>query len=308
MAKIVGIHGIAQQYQSGPELTETWRNALRGGMEEAGFGAKAETVQSGDVRVAFFGALFRKVGTMGAGTAEASLDDLAEDVPLAEVPKYTGDDLDPGPERDLLTALYEAAARADPSLPPSQDEMGVLAQRMQDLLRRLAKSQALAGIVERVFVRDVKQVNWYLDDADTKEEVLGRVDRAVGPDTRILVGHSLGSVVAYEYLCKYQPKGPDGVRLLVTVGSPLGIPNLVFDRLTPRPDVHGGAWPGSVGRWLNVADPNDVVPLVKELASLFPGPDGRRVDDRLVDNGEQPHVINRYLNSREVGWALGQAL
>ena len=60
----------------------------------------------------------------------------------------------------------------------------------------------------------------------------------------MLVGHSLGSVVAYEALCA-NPEWP--VRMLVTLGSPLGIPNLIFDRLEPAPlpDGHGRA--GSAG-------------------------------------------------------------
>ena len=47
-----------------------------------------------------------------------------------------------------------------------------------------------------------------------------------------MVGHSLGSVVAYEALCAH-PEWP--VRALVTLGSPLGIRNLIFDRLVPAP-------------------------------------------------------------------------
>ena len=82
-----------------------------------------------------------------------------------------------------------------------------------------------------------------------------------------VIGHSLGSVVAYEYLCRYQPAS---VELLVTLGSPLGIPNLVFDRLTPAPSSGAGAWPGAVADWVNVADPDDIVALRKHLAAAVP--------------------------------------
>ena len=85
----------------------------------------------------------------------------------------------------------------------------------------------------------------------------------------MLIGHSLGSVVAYEYVCRYRPPS---VELLVTLGSPLGIPKLVFDRLTPVPADGAGAWPGPVAGWVNVADPDDIVALRKQLAGLFPGP------------------------------------
>lgn len=95
----------------------------------------------------------------------------------------------------------------------------------------------------------------------------------------------------------------------MTLGSPLGIPNLVFDRLTPAPAGGAGAWPGAVAGWVNVADPDDVVALRKQLAGLFPGPGGgTAVDDRLVHNGDQPHAVDRYLNARETGSALGHVL
>lgn len=99
------------------------------------------------------------------------------------------------------------------------------------------------------------------------------------------------------------------MELFVTLGSPLGIPNLIFERLTPTPTGGLGAWPGRVTRWVNVADPDDVVALRKRLAPLFSAPDGgAAVDDRLVDNGNEPHAINRYLNAAATGAALGTVL
>jgi hypothetical protein len=112
--------------------------------------------------------------------------------------------------------------------------------------------------------------------------------------------------VAYEYCCRSEP---EGVELLVTLGCPLGIPRLIFDRLDPPP-VHGrGAWPGPALRWVNVADANDVVALRKHLAPQFgPSPAGVPVTDRLVDNGGHPHDASRYLNSRQTGEAVGASL
>lgn len=52
----------------------------------------------------------------------------------------------------------------------------------------------------------------------------------VDADTRVVVGHSLGLVVAYEALCAH-PQWP--VQALVTLGSPLGRRNLIFDKLVP---------------------------------------------------------------------------
>src|SRR6185437_14528951 len=97
---------------------------------------------------------------------------------------------------------------------------------------------------------NLKQVTAFLAKPDVKERVLQRVADEVTPDTRVVIGHSLGSVVVYEYMARYSPPQ---VELLVTLGSPLGIPNLVFERLTPAPAGGVGAWPGRVADWVNVA-------------------------------------------------------
>ena len=60
---------------------------------------------------------------------------------------------------------------------------------------------------------------------------------------------------------------------------------------------------------MNVADPDDIVALRKDLAPLFAGTaPGQEVVDRLVDNGDEPHAIDRYLNTLQTGSALGDVL
>jgi hypothetical protein len=44
--------------------------------------------------------------------------------------------------------------------------------------------------------------------------------------------------------------------------------------------------------------------LVKQLGSRF----GRRITDRLIDNGAKAHDATRYLTSKELGDAVASAL
>jgi hypothetical protein len=99
MARVVGVHGIAQQYRSGPELTLGWLYALRDGLEVAGFRATADSLAETDVRVAYFGDLVRPRGAIAGGE-----------------PPYTPADVRPGPEQDLLECWYQAAVEQEPSL------------------------------------------------------------------------------------------------------------------------------------------------------------------------------------------------
>ncbi len=85
---------------------------------------------------------------------------------------------------------------------------------------------------------------------------------------RVVVAHSLGSVVAYEAFWAH----PDlSTELLVTLGSPLAMRNVVFERLLPVP-VHGrGARPPGVGRWINIADKDDIAAIPPGLRDHFEG-------------------------------------
>jgi hypothetical protein len=289
MAGIVGIHGIGQQFRGGYQLGTVWYEAIRDGLAAADQRAAAEALAPADLRVAFFGDLFRPPGTMGdAG------------------PPYSAADVQRGPELDLLTAFYQAAVAQDPSLGVPKEAMPAGRVAAQVMLDRLARRPTFARIAQRAFIGNLKQVTAFLTDYTIKQNVLAQVREHVRDDTHVLIGHSLGSVVAYEYLCNDHPAT---VELLVTLGSPLGIPNVVFDKLTPTPVGGLGAWPGRVAAWVNVADLDDIVALRKDLAPLFLGTaQVRQVDDRLVDNGDEPHAVDRYLNTRQAGSAIGDVL
>lgn len=288
VATIMGIHGIGQQFRGGFQLETLWFDALRDGLARTGHRRATEKLTPRDLRVAFFGDLFRPPGALAA----------------QEQP-FTATNLRPGPERDLLTALFGMAIARDPSLDAPEDAMGQGRAAVQIMLARSARTPTLARIARRAFIWNLKQANAFLSNFSVKENVLARVHADMDENARFLIGYSSGSVVAYEYLCRYQPAE---VELLVTLGSPLGIPNVVFDKLTPSPSNGTGTWTGIVPAWLNVADPDDIVAMRKDLAVLFPGSAGEAVADRLVDNRDEPHAIDRCLNNWETGSALSNVL
>jgi hypothetical protein len=49
MPRVLGVHGIAQQYRSGPELKRGWLDALRGGLKVAGFCVTADGLYQAEV-------------------------------------------------------------------------------------------------------------------------------------------------------------------------------------------------------------------------------------------------------------------
>ncbi|MFD9002884.1 hypothetical protein ACFV0T_18190 [Streptomyces sp. NPDC059582] len=283
MARVVCVHGIGQQYTGERELHASWYPALADGLTRAG--GTAAALDADDVRCVFYGDLFRPPGRTLA----------VQDPPL------DASDVMPGFETDLLLALWAEAGRTDPAvLPPDARTLARTPHTVQRALNALSRSRFFTGIALRGLVLDLKQVRAYLYDSGLRDAVQRRVADVVTDRTQVIVGHSLGSVVAYEALCAHPGWR---VRALLTLGSPLGIRNLVFDRLRTGEGGAPGDWPGSVDRWTNIADEGDVVALVKDLRPLF----GARVRCHVVHNGARAHDATRYLNTPEAGGAVADA-
>jgi hypothetical protein len=210
-------------------------------------------------------------------------------------------------EQDLLNLLWAEAAASEPRTvpaPPTEPDLQSLSrtpQIVQRALNALSKSTFWANIAQSMMMGDLRQVSAYMSDPAIGSAIRDLVKGVITDDTRVVIGHSLGSVIAYEALCA----APRNVVSFVTLGSPLGIRNVIFDKLTPAPGPAGqGEWPGGVRCWTNIAEKSDVVALVKRLSSLF----GNAVEDVLVDNGSDAHSGARYLTSVEAGKAIQQGL
>ncbi len=296
VASVLCVHGIGQQGLGEESLLASWRPALVDGLTRHTLTVSGEPVDgfvaepgvgSPDLEMAFYGDLFRPVGSF------LTVGD----------PMLGPEDVAPGLEQELLAAWWSAAARVDERVAaPDGDTLASVPGWVQRALTQLSNSRFFADVALRSMVFDLKQVARYLTDPAVRAAVLQRATRLIAADTRVVVAHSLGSVVAYEALCSLPGHG---VRALVTLGSPLGIANLVFDRLEPPPVAGRGAWPGGEGLvWTNIADAGDVVALVKDLRPLF----GERIRNALVHNGAKAHSVVPYLTDGLTGAAIAEGL
>jgi len=156
------------------------------------------------------------------------------------------------------------------------------------------------AFAERFVVTALVQVTRYLSGELIRALAQQRVLNLVENDTRVIVGHSLGSVVAYESVHRLVQPLP----LLLTLGSPLGLRTIVTDRLRPLP-----SFPPKVGRWVNVADRDDIVAAEPDLRPLFASgmPDSSWFEGAIVDNGSAPHSPVHYLGKIAVGRAVSEA-
>ncbi|MFI2610386.1 hypothetical protein [Kitasatospora sp. NPDC018619] len=300
MSRVVVVHGVGRQLDTAETLSAEVEPALRGGVGLAlrrnpALGRLAD----GDIACAGYGDLYRQAGTRGERY-------------------YRAEDVEPGYETELLEAWWREAARLDPGVPgpdapggapAARGAVGHLASRplavdrVRRALHALTRTRFFGSLSDRLLVSDLKQVRRYFTEPALRAAIRARVEELVTPDTEVVVGHSLGSVVAYEVLCGLRPDRPP--LTLVTLGSPLGLAGLVFDRLHPAPRPDGtGVWPGPVKQWTNLADRCDLVAVVRELAPRF----GPQVVDVPVDNGAEMHSMRAYLTAVETGTAIAAGL
>ena len=141
--------------------------------------------------VAFYGDLFRPQ----SGKA------------LGKGPQYSAVDVENGFETELLEAWWLAASASDEAVPgPGAKTKLRTSRSAQRALNALSQSRFFAGLTERLIIGFIKQVHLYLSDDSVRAAIQARVERAVDPGTAVLLGHSLGSVVAYEAACAH-PSG-----------------------------------------------------------------------------------------------------
>jgi hypothetical protein len=276
VSRIVGVHGIAQEQFGRRQLLRDWSAALNDGIEAAIGRQPAEE----HLDIGFYGDLFldggpvRSISAKGAGGAfvppsEPDLDFLESAAQEIFSPQVLAE---------------EPETKGPPGLPPR-------------LLRVVAAfDRHLDQRAGRLFVGVLQQVRRYLTEPDLQAAVHTRLVAAMTEQTRVLVAHSLGSVVALEHLRRHP-----GIRVdhLVTIGSPLAL-RAIRDLLANPDFGTGSTGPPNVGRWVNLRDPRDPVALAGGLGRYWP----TVIDDDTVRNGRAPHAATHYLGKRQTGNAV----
>jgi hypothetical protein len=147
-------------------------------------------------------------------------------------------------------------------------------------------------------MRVLREVYYYLCEPELAGRVRELVVQACTERTSIVLGHSLGGVIAYDLfrLRKLPPTDDGAVRTLITCGSPLALPTV--RRKLECVDDAPLSIPENVC-WVNVYDPGDIVTGGQGLSQE---PD---IIDAVVDNGRRdPHNALLYLGAEPVAQAV----
>jgi hypothetical protein len=318
MATIVLVHGIAQEQLGPATLERTWIPALADSVAKAGNQAMADRISRGDpgdvdIRMAYYGTPFIDAGAQGAGDVDL------DTKPLSDQAEELTD--------QLAMAWLEAAAESAKDLSDRRqaerelavirgevgEKQGLAATAGRPALNALARLRWFApfgmAVASNFVWRALTQVSRYLTDEEIRSYAQEQVLQWIGPDTRLVIGHSLGSVVAYEAVHRAYEAGhvPGGRTLtLVTLGSPLGLRGVVYDHLRPQPPHV----PPAAGRWENFAAEDDLVAAKLDLTLLFPPAPGSAVrpENHIVDTGSKPHDITHYLTKPTLGHVVTETL
>ncbi len=262
-ACVVGVHGIAQESSTPERQQRLWSDALRLGVAAAHRPSAAVP----SLAIPFYGFLFRQ-GSAFLGPEDDPVDEsesafvadcLAEDIAALPEPELSADTLGP------------------PGVIPPSWLRGVTAL---DARWGGGKGVLRVGVLRQVYA--------YLYRRGAGEVIRQIVTDQLTGTTRVLVGHSLGSVICYDVLRR--GLAPD-VTTLVTLGSPLA--SATVRRALAVAEDSGAGDP----TWTNVFDPWDVVTGGQGL--------GAPAVDYRVDNGRgDPHALVRYLRHEETVSAI----
>ncbi|MGW0875267.1 endopeptidase [Streptomyces sp. NPDC002740] len=287
---VLGVHGIGQGKTSQRELTKSWRDALDRGVNLLHGGATptAEDMSAPLLKVPHWSALLVDDGG-GLSTREAFPDDATPFT--ADEEAFVVQALD-----DLLTPQERAyAAQVDPTT------LGLVKVPPSITRRAIAYDRRQPGGRASKIIHSLREVHTYLTEPDLADRVRQYVLESADAHTTVLIGHSLGSVIAYDLLRREEIAAPGtagaAVHTFVTCGSPLAIPTVQRGM-----GITGGrlAQIAPHLRWINVFDPDDAVTGAAGLALTTD-----QVRDAEVDNGRlDPHAAVKYLRTLPVARAV----
>jgi hypothetical protein len=287
--RLVLVHGRSQEGRDPKEIKAEWLNALQIGAGKLG----REIPRNLDVALPYYG-----------DTLDAFVEQL--DAPLAEDIKARGNPNDSeflefqGRVADELRIKAqitddqvnaEYASNTKPRGPLNWDWV-------QAILRALDKyGPGMSKKTVELFTRDVFL---YITRPGIQSEVDKIVANALTLEPTVIVGHSLGSVVAY-HLLRTDPRSLQ-VPLYVTVGSPLGI-RAIREQLIPlrfpRPPL---------AAWYNAFDTRDTIalyPLNKDNFAVTPEVENY---DGVKNQTDNRHGIAGYLNDPQIAGRILDAL
>jgi hypothetical protein len=282
--RLLLVHGRAQEDKSSELIEKEWMTALRRGLTNATLQEPAELT----IDVPFYGKELKQFvdeydlpPADSLETRGGSIDDDYAEF-LREVAVEARDD------NKVASADIEQEMGPDPEIRGPENWRWVQAViRVIDRVGPGVSNRSIGVLLRDVFI--------YVNDGTVRRKINEIVAKKMTSDPTIVVGHSLGSVVAYEVLREHQQTN---VPRYITVGSPLGIRAIRRRLKAPL------TMPNGVKDWFNARDTRDVVALYSlDLNNFSISPAIRNIDS-VKNHTENHHGIDGYLDDSNVVKAI----
>ncbi|GLH78109.1 MULTISPECIES: hypothetical protein [unclassified Bradyrhizobium] len=280
--RVLFVHGRSQEHNNPETLKAKWLEALNNGLNKAGLALPAGVVFD----FPFYGDRldhFVRQFELPADPAIAPKGSPAFDE-YAEFRRQIAN------EMRLRVGISDAEVQAQLGSAPA--EKGLQNWKWVQAIVRLIDRRITTisqGTIE-VFMRDVFL---YTQRDSVRNAIDSIVADLLAQETSVVVGHSLGSVVAYNVLkARFTP-----LPAYVTVGSPLAI-RAIRKSVTPISNPFG------INGWYNAYDPRDIVSLYPLDTNNFD------VDPSIINIGtvnnytDNRHGITGYLDDANVAKAI----
>jgi hypothetical protein len=286
--RLLLVHGRGQQGLDPENLKATWITALKRGADKLGKSLPETVVTS----FPYYGDVLDRLGR------EA-------DIPLVDEVHARGTNVDN--EFLVFQAQVAEAVRTASGVTDEQVDFeygdnskpkGPLNwQWVQAILRSVDKhGGGMSGTALEYFTRDVFL---YTTKAGVRQEVDRIIANALTDEPTIVVGHSLGSIVAYSVL-RSDPRTLR-IPLYLTVGCPLGI-RAIRDQFRPL------RYPLPVKSWFNAFNKRDVVALYPLDRENFPVTPSIENYSDVKNSTDNRHGIIGYLDDQLIAKRLLDAL
>jgi hypothetical protein len=288
--ELVLVHGRKQQRKDAAALKREWIEAWEVGLRKTGLSVP---IPESKIRFPYYGETLIALSARRA-SVPAVLQRGDSSSAFSPIDQFSLMALE---EVRRARAIGDDMVRAE--LASSVIDRGSLGEWKGALVRALDKATPAGGVfVERL----TKDVYRYLSSPGVRDAIDRGVRGAFSRDGDcVVVGHSLGSVVAYSLLARDGEQNGWTVPLFVTLGSPLAL-RVIREMMAPM------SHPECVGSWFNARDTRDVValhPLAPPHLRIVPAVENR---SDVRNSTRNHHGIRGYLGDPVVAARIHAAL
>lgn len=282
--RILFVHGIAQGGKDPVALKRVWIETLNKGLSASGLQLPRDV----SFDFPFYG------------------DKLDEYKNAANLP-HTSDVIMKGAGQDrkyedfmksVLDEMYQNSQLEESDIEAEMEDSDTREKGMQNW----GWVQAIARAIDKNFTKTSKyaiqnflrDVYLYVNSPGVTKGINHIVEELLTDEPTVVVGHSLGSVVAYKVIMKNQSK--INLCKFVTIGSPLGVKAISSKLGIPENTANKG--------WYNAYDERDIVALNPLNNEYFP------TDPDIVNNNQINNITNNrhgiigYLNNPDITKAI----